>query len=130
MDIEGPVRFLLVGVFGATGAVARYSLDTFIDQRNPGRFPWGIFTVNVLGCFLIGVLMALVSERLEPHSAWRLALGVGFLGAFTTFSAFSYDAIRLLEDGAALEAATYVVGSVAIGIAAAYAGLSLTRHFA
>lgn len=129
MDLEGPVRYLLIGAFGALGAMARYGLDGFVDHRNTGQFPWGIFTINVLGCFLIGVVMALTTERILPHSGWRLALGVGFLGAFTTFSAFSYDTIRLLEDGAIAQAITYVTATVAVGLTAAWAGLSLIRQF-
>lgn len=128
MDFEGPVRYLLIGVFGALGAMARYGLDGFVDHRNPGQFPWGIFAVNVIGCFLIGVVMALTTERILPHTGWRLALGVGFLGAFTTFSAFSYDTIRLLEDGAVRVAITYVGATVVLGLSAAWAGLALTRH--
>ncbi|MBJ7347853.1 MAG: fluoride efflux transporter CrcB [Thermoleophilaceae bacterium] len=129
MDIEGPLRFLLIGVLGAGGAIARYSLDTVIARRNNSEFPWGILTINVLGCFLIGVLMALTAERLAPHPGWRIALGVGFLGAFTTFSAFSYDTVRLMEDGATGTAITYVLASVTAGLLATLAGLSLARLF-
>lgn len=119
----------MIGIFGAFGAMARYAIDGFVDHRNTGQFPWGIFAVNIIGCFLIGLLMAWATERWAPHTGWRLALGVGFLGAFTTFSAFSYDTIRLLEDGAVGLAITYVAATVAVGLGAAWAGLALMRQF-
>lgn len=115
-----------VAVGGALGALARYWLAGLLHKSLGAAFPFGTLGVNVLGSLLIGVVFVLVEERglAEP---WRLALAVGLLGAFTTFSTFSLEALVLLEQGAAARAAAYVAASVALCLIAAAAGAWLTR---
>lgn len=120
-------RYLLIAGFGAAGAVSRYAIDTWLLEIAPGRFPWGTLTVNVLGSFLLGVLIALTTERLVLDDNWRIALGVGFLGSFTTFSTYAYQSIHLAEDSEWLLSFANVFGMVTIGLAAALAGLALGR---
>jgi CrcB protein len=121
------VRSLWIGVGGFFGAVARYQLDSLITRHQRGEFPWGTLVVNVSGCFLLGLLFTLSSDRLDANPALRVALTVGFVGAYTTFSTFSLQAVRLTEVGQVAQAVAYVGASVAVGIVAAWAGMSTGR---
>ncbi len=115
---------LTIALGGALGALSRYWL---ISALGASRFPWGTFAVNVLGSCLIGVLYVLISEKAVLSDQWRSLLMVGYLGAFTTFSSFSLDALLLLQEGRLLQAALYVVGSVALCLAGAWLGMVLMR---
>lgn len=115
---------LTVAVGGALGALSRYWL---ISALGASRFPWGTLTVNVLGSCLIGVLYVLISEKAGLSDQWRTLLMVGYLGAFTTFSSFSLDALLLLQEGRVLQAALYVLGSIALCLAGAWLGMVLMR---
>jgi CrcB protein len=117
----------LVGIFGAAGAISRYWLDGRVSDLTHGQFPWGTFVINVAGAFLLGLLVALTTERLLPHPNWRIALGIGFLGSFTTFSTYTYESVKLAEDGAVGLALANSIGMLALGLAAAALGLALGR---
>jgi CrcB protein len=121
------MTYVLVAVFGAAGAVSRYWLDGRVSDVTHGQFPWGTFMINVAGAFLLGLLVALTTERLLPHPNWRVALGIGFLGSFTTFSTYTYETVKLAEDGAVGLALLNSIGMLALGIAAAALGLALGR---
>ncbi len=121
------MRTLWVGVGGFLGAVARYLIDGWVSALTGGAFPWGTLTVNVSGCFLLGFVFTLLTERFLPHPTLRTAITVGFVGAFTTFSTFAFETMRLAEDGAVLVALVNVSASVAAGIAAVYFGSALGR---
>jgi CrcB protein len=121
------MTYVLVAVFGAAGAVSRYWLDGRVTDLTHGQFPWGTFVINVAGAFLLGLLVALTTERLLPHPNWRVALGIGFLGSFTTFSTYTSETVRLAEDGAVGLALLNSVGMLALGIAAAALGLAVGR---
>lgn len=118
-----------VATGGAIGAVMRYSVTALVTGWLPRGFPWGTLTVNVLGSLLMGVAFVLLVERAMPGSGWRLFFGVGVIGAFTTFSTFSLDAVALYEAGAGLRAALYVVASVTTCLLATLAGILITRSF-
>lgn len=106
---------LLVLVGGAVGAPARYLVDRWVQSRHASSFPSGTFVVNVAGCAVLGVVAGAVSAADGP--AWLLTLvGTGFCGALTTFSTFSFETIRLVEEGSARVAAAYVALSVAVGL--------------
>lgn len=115
---------LTIALGGALGALSRYWM---ISMLGGSRFPWGTFTVNVLGSCLIGVMYVLISEKAVLSDQWRSLLIVGYLGAFTTFSSFSLDALLLLQEGRLLQAALYVAGSVALCLAGAWLGMVLMR---
>ena len=119
---------LIVGGAGAIGAVARYLMSAWVHDLAGHRMPWGTLAVNVLGCFLLGYLMhaTLAKPDLSPH--WRLALATGFLGAFTTFSTFSYETVREIENGALHAAGLHIALNLALGIPATFAGLYLARQ--
>ena len=90
-------------------------------------FPWSTLGINVAGSFALGVVVELTTSRLLPHPSWRIALGIGFLGAFTTFSTFTYETVRLADDSAYALALLNVVAMTILGLAAAAAGLLIGR---
>ncbi len=109
---------LIIGIGGFLGAVARYAVALWIGRQWISSFPLGTFVINVSGSFLIGLLMALFTERFLVSPQWRLLLVVGFLGAYTTFSTFEYETGALLKDGEWLMAMLNVVLSVVAGFIA------------
>ncbi len=115
-----------VAIGGATGAVARYWMSSAVTRQFGAGFPYGTLSVNVLGSLLMGALFIVIVDRPMPD-AWRLALTVGLLGAFTTFSTFSLDTLILLEQGELLRALTNIVVSVALCLLAVFAGASIAR---
>ncbi len=120
--------YLLVGVGGFVGANARFLLARWLGVLVETRFPLGTFVINVSGSFLLGVIGTLAGEKVFPDSdAVRLALGVGFLGAFTTFSTFEFETHALLDDGEWLTAATNMVASLFIGLLAVRVGIVAAR---
>ena len=111
---------------GALGALARWAVGELLPH-SPGGWPWATFLVNVTGCLLIGVLLAVLLARL-PRSPWlRPFLAVGVLGGYTTYSTFAVEAVRLTEGGQPALAAGYVLASVIGGVAAVVAGLLAGR---
>jgi len=118
-------RYLMVLLGGGTGALARYVLGTAIAARIGGRFPLGTLVINVSGSFLIGLLMTLLTERLQPHPNWRLLLVVGFLGGYTTFSTFEYETLRAVQDGGKWIGLLNVLGSVLLGYVAVWIGAAI-----
>ena len=118
---------LWVGLGGFAGANIRYFLGLWIVNRVGAGFPWNTFAINVTGSFLIGLLLVLLTERLAVDPAWRLLLVVGFLGGYTTFSSYTFEALQLVESGDWLRALWYVVGSNGLGLLAAFAGMVLGR---
>ena len=113
---------LLIGSGGFAGSILRYVISMGVQNKFLSSFPYGTLSVNVIGSFLIGVVYALVERgNLSPET--RIFLATGLLGGFTTFSAFSLDALNLLHEGLWLEGATYIVTSVLLGIAFAFLGL-------
>jgi CrcB protein len=122
--------YLLVGVGSLLGGVARFALGRHVSGMAEGRFPLGTFLVNVIGSFVLGVLAAALLPRSGTHAdALRLAVGVGFCGGFTTFSAFALETHALLEDGAFWPAAANVAASVAAGLLALRLGVLIGRSW-
>lgn len=117
---------LYIALGGALGSVLRYVLGGAVQRATHAGFPYGTFAVNVVGCFLIGVLIKLFMN-VEPAPSLRGFLIVGFCGGFTTFSTFTSEAIGLAESGAYLRAAVYVFASVTLCLAATGAGLATVR---
>ena len=111
-----------VAIAGAAGALARYGMTVLIGRPAPGAFPWATLFVNVSGSLVLGFLVAFFTERIVPDASVRTALTVGFLGAYTTFSTFSIETFRLLQEGAVAIAGVYVVASVLAGLGAVYVG--------
>ncbi|GAV31017.1 putative fluoride ion transporter CrcB [Coriobacteriaceae bacterium EMTCatB1] len=118
---------LIVAAGGAVGAAARYVLGGWLTDRFGTAFPWHTFVINVSGAFALGVLMALSVERGIVTPQWRLALGVGVLGGYTTFSTLSYESIALLSQGSYALGLLNMFGSGAAGLLAAWLGLATGR---
>lgn len=118
--------WLYVGIGAFLGANARYWIGGWAAERFGTVFPYGTFLINVSGSFVVGFLAAFFAERaFSPN--WRLFLMVGFLGGYTTFSSYSYEALRLFEEGAYLLGAVYWFGSPVVGLAGCLAGVVLGR---
>ncbi len=115
---------LLVSFASALGAPARYLLDRFIQSRHERVLPWGTWTVNVTGALLLGLLVGIAREH-AVSEAFVTALGAGFLGSYTTFSTFTWETVRLVEDGAYLGATLNVVLTLVVGLGAAVAGAAI-----
>lgn len=119
-----PLAWTAFVVAGAVGSSARYLVDIAITERTRGALPWGTLAINVTGSFLLGVITALVLDHGFPRNA-RIVLGVGFCGAYTTFSTLTFETMRLLEEGAGVEALKNVVLTFAAGTVASALGLGL-----
>jgi fluoride exporter len=116
-----------IGVAGALGALSRYGVEGFVSERFPGSFPAGTFVINVTGSFVLGFLFVLLTERVAASATLRTSLTVGFVGAYTTFSTFSFETLRLIEDGALRTAAVSVVATLILGLLAVWAGMTIGR---
>lgn len=121
---------LAVAAGGAVGAVARYLVMSAVGAVLGSGFPYATLTVNVVGSFILGVIVETSALVWSPGEALRAFLVVGVLGAFTTFSTFSLDVAVLYERGALVPLAAYIIVSVAVCVAALFAGLALVRAIA
>ncbi|MBX4867885.1 fluoride efflux transporter CrcB [Rhizobium bangladeshense] len=121
------IQALLVAVGGAIGSLLRYFVGQWALRLMGPAFPWGTLAVNVVGCFVIGVLAELIARKFNASLELRLLLITGFLGGFTTFSAFSLDAISLFERGEAVAGGIYMAASVGLSMMAVFAGLAIMR---
>ncbi|MGQ0575916.1 MAG: fluoride efflux transporter FluC [Pseudonocardia sp.] len=122
LDGQGPV-LVAVSVGGAAGALARWGVGAAL----PGAGPWPTLAINVLGCLLIGLLVALVA-RFDAPALTRPLLGTGVLGGFTTFSGYAVDGVGLLVAGNGPAAAIYLGATLAGAVLATWLGLALGRH--
>jgi CrcB protein len=111
-------------VAGAVGAPARYLLDGVVQDRTEGAFPWGTFVINVTGSLLLGLITGAALYHAFPNTP-KVWLGTGFCGAYTTFSTFTFETIRLLEEGDVTEALRNASASLIVATLAAAAGLAL-----
>ena len=118
------MSLLLVITGAAVGAPLRYLSDRAIQSRHDTVFPWGTFTVNVVGSLILGLITGAVAAGGASPQV-QLAVGTGFCGALTTYSTFSYETLRLLEDDARLFAAANVVASIVAGLGSAFLGVAI-----
>jgi CrcB protein len=125
------VRIIIaVGVASALGGLARYLAGGVIANRSSGGFPWETFVVNITGAFVLGLLFTLFSDRFAVEPWLRAALLVGFLGSYTTFSTWTLESYRLIEDGAHGFALLNLLGSLVAVVLATYGGVVLGRAVA
>jgi len=122
------LRYLAVGIGGFAGAIARYLLGAYIGGRFGVRFPYGTFVINMTGCFLIGLALAVLS-RTTASAYWRYLIPIGFIGAYTTFSTFEYETLRAVQDGQIVTGLLNIGLSVIVGFIAVWAGDALGRAF-
>jgi CrcB protein len=119
---------LAIAFFGAIGCIARYLLSGGVYALVGRAFPWGTLTVNLMGSFLIGLVMEAALRTTLISQELRLGLTIGFLGGFTTFSTFSYETFKLLEDGEFFTASINVLASVALCLVGTWAGIIAARQ--
>jgi len=124
------MEVLLVAVGGAIGSVLRYYVGVWSVRLAGAGFPWGTLTVNLVGSFLIGIVVELIVRKFDGSPALRLFLMTGIIGGFTTFSTFALDTVVLMEKGQLGTAIVYVLVSVIVSLCAVFAGLSLIRSLA
>jgi CrcB protein len=118
---------LLVGIGGLVGSILRYLVSILLSAYLTSSFPFATLTVNILGCFLIGLLFAFTDRGQLIAPEWRMLLTTGFCGGFTTFSTFSYESIKLIQDGEMFFAFANVAISVVVGFAATWLAIVLIR---
>ncbi len=120
---------LSISAGAIAGALGRHYMMIAASRIFGNTFPWGTLIINILGSFLIGVVIEVFALKLNASQELRAFLTVGILGSFTTFSTFSLDTATLIQRGEILMASTYVVSSVLIGLASLFAGIYITRFF-
>lgn len=118
--------FLIVGAGSFIGGMLRFAISRWVQIKMLSTYPFGTFTVNMIGCFIIGLVMG-YSERFNISLELRLLLATGFCGGFTTFSAFSIETMAMFRDGQIVPAFLYIVGSVIVGWVAVFLGYSVHR---
>lgn len=121
------LRIIAVAVGGSIGATARYLVSVWAAERFGADFPYGTLIVNVVGCFIIGIFMTLTTERFIVNPYWRLLITVGFVGGLTTFSSFSYETFRVLEDSNMIMALYNIGLNLLLGFAATWIGIGVAR---
>ena len=121
------MQYLLVGLGGFFGANARFLVAGWAARLLGANFPYGTFLANISGSFLLGVTLAVLHDRALLASPQRHFFVVGFLGAYTTFSTFTYESMQLFQNGSLLLGALNIVGSVVLGLLAVVCGLWLGR---
>jgi fluoride exporter len=124
------MKYLWIALGGALGSVARYTVGLWIYERMGTRFPYGTFVINISGCFIIGFALTILDARVGLPPAWREAIPIGFVGAYTTFSTFEYETLRAVQNGQPAIGLLYVALSVVIGFAAVWLGSAAGRSFA
>ncbi len=124
------MNYLLVFVGGGLGASLRHAVNVGCARAWGINFPYGTFLINITGSLVMGLIAGYLAFKGGASQPWRLFIMTGILGGYTTFSAFSLDAVTLYERGEIGMALFYVVGSVVLSIAGLVAGLALVRHFA
>lgn len=120
-------QLIAIACGGAIGALSRFGLQQWLAPMYSGRFPLAIFIANSIGSLCIGLIYVLIVERGMLPEVWRAFLIVGLLGAFTTFSTFSLDTLRLIEQGEVLIALSNIIANVVAGLISAFVGMSIGR---
>jgi fluoride exporter len=121
------MRYASIAVGAVLGANLRFVVGNWAADRFGGDFPYGTLLINVSGAFVIGIFLALVTDRLSVDPLWRLFFVTGFLGGYTTFSTYTWEALVLAQTGAWMRAGLYVLGSNAVALFGVWLGASLTR---
>ncbi len=122
-------KLLMLSVMGIAGTLSRYFLQGWVQNLSDGKFPWGTLAVNLLGCFLFGIIFTLAEERFLISSQTRIILLVGFMGAFTTFSSFAFETAALLESRQWMYACGNLLLQNVLGIVAVFLGFFVGRIF-
>jgi fluoride exporter len=120
-------KYLLIGVGGALGSMARYWVGSTVSMRMGVRFPVGTLAVNLTACLVIGFTVTWLGDHLEINPGWRFFFPIGFVGAYSTFSTYEWETLQTLRSGALGLAFLYAAGSVILGLAATWCGSALAE---
>lgn len=120
-------NILIVALGGGIGAVTRYAVSLWTAARFGSTFPYGTLLVNVIGCFIIGVFMTLVTEKMVVSPYWRLLVATGFLGGLTTFSSYSYETFTLLKEAGMVSAFYNIAANLITGFFATWLGIQAVK---
>jgi fluoride exporter len=120
-------KYWMVGLGGFFGSIARFWVGSYITYRMGAKFPYGTFIINISGSFLIGLIVTLLAERTHWNSNLLYLIPIGFIGAYTTFSTFEFEAFRSARSGDLVLALLYVVSSVIVGFIAIWLGIASGR---
>jgi CrcB protein len=121
------IQFAVIGLGAVLGANLRFVVSNWTADRWGVDWPYGTFLINVSGALAIGVVLAFLAQRLDVDPLWRLFFVTGFLGGYTTFSSYAWEALALSESGANLSALAYIVGSNVVGLFGVWLGATLAR---
>ena len=121
------VLVLIIGAGGFLGTIARFLTANYVARHVSSVFPYGTFFVNIIGCFLIGIVYGLAARDQIISPNWRLFLATGFCGGFTTFSSFAFENFELLQTREFFQFGAYIAASLIVGFASAFIGVFLTR---
>lgn len=120
-------KYLWIALGGALGTVARYWIGATVASRMGTRVPYGTFVINISACVIIGFSLAFLGQHAELNPAWRYLIPVGFVGAYSTFSAFEWETFSSLRSGSFLIAALYITSSIFLGLAAIWCGTLVAK---
>jgi fluoride exporter len=120
-------KYLFIAAGGALGSIARYWVGSMIGSRMGTRFPYGTLIINITACVIIGFSITYLGRRVELSPAWRFLIPIGFVGAYSTFSTYEWETLSNLRAGAFALAGLYAIGSLVLGLAAAWAGMLLAE---
>jgi fluoride exporter len=118
-------KYFLIAVGGSLGAIARYWVGSAVASRLGTRFPYGTFVINMSACVILGFTITYLGKRAELNPAWRYLIPTGFVGAYSTFSTYEWETLSSIRAGAFSLAALYAIGSLLLGLVAAWAGAVL-----
>ncbi len=121
-------KLLLIGLAGAVGTLARYGLSGFVQRFAGGALPWGTLVVNVAGCFIAGLIWALIENRITVSGETKAIILIGFIGAFTTFSTFVLETGELMRDAEWFRAFGNFALQNIVGVLALFAGIAIARY--
>lgn len=120
---------LIIGLGGVFGSISRYLTTLFFNKYFISHLFLGTFTVNIIGCFLLGILYGTAQHSLPVSDEWRKFIGIGFCGSFTTFSSFSFENAVLIQQGQMGQMFLYLSGSILIGLASTFTGIYFVKLF-
>jgi fluoride exporter len=120
-------KYLYIAIGGSLGSIARYWVGSTVSGRLGTKLPYGTFVINITACVIIGFVITYLGRRAELNPAWRFLIPVGFVGAYSTFSAYEWETLSSLRSGAYLLAVLYAVGSLLLGLVAVWCGSVLAE---